>query len=199
MDNVNGKQGPFHDYIPKFVALYTKFRQEIVIKACKQTRLICKLTFKSWETFAEVTGGVFVSEARRKQNPDALGQLGQQGLVVQPQVRPLVAGPVVLAGHGLALLDVGLAVPAREPVPARAVVVVDFVGAGGVVATRRLSTLVDVHLAVVPHEAGVGAVAGVHVDAVVANALVQAGVRVAVVNVHLRKGYSLICNGTTFL
>ena len=96
-----------------------------------------------------------------------------------------VTGRPVFAGRDLTVRDVISAVLAGVAAPAGAAVVVDQVGAGGVVSAGLNLALVDVHLAGNAGEAGVVAVAGEHVDPVSALAPVLTRIRGTVVNVHL--------------
>ena len=104
---------------------------------------------------------------------------------IESRVGVLVAGGVVPTGRIHAVRDVQGAVLAGVARPAGAAVVVDLVGAGGVMTTRSHLALVYVHLAGLPSEPGVLAVAAEHVDAVRALPAVQTRGGLAVVDVEL--------------
>ena len=76
-------------------------------------------------------------EAQGESLPYCRWEGGQPRLFVEFQVRPLVAGAVVLAGRGLALPHVCLAVLVGVAGPTLTGVVVDLVDAGRLVAARR--------------------------------------------------------------
>ena len=94
-------------------------------------------------------------------------------VLIELRVGVLVAGGVVPAGRVQTVRDVLGAVLAVISRPAGAAVVVDQVGAGGVVTARLHLALVNVHLTGLPSEPGVLAVAAEHVDELVAVHLVM--------------------------
>ena len=126
---------------------------------------------------------IVVAEAAREIRPDLCWQI--LGVLIECGVGVLVAGGVVPAGGVQTVRDVLGAVLAVISRPAGAAVVVDQVGAGGVVTARLHLALVNVHLTGLPSEPGVLAVAAEHVDAVRAPPAVQTRGRLAVVNVEL--------------
>ena len=148
--------------------------------------LNCKtliLTIISIRTETLASRCFVVAEATREIRLDLSWQLIR--VLIQSRVGILVARSVVPAGRIQTVRDVLGAVLPVISRPAVAVVVVDQVDAGGVVAAGRHLALVDVHLAGLAGEAGVLAVAGEHVDAVRALPSVQTRGRLAVVNVEL--------------
>ena len=91
----------------------------------------------------------------------------------------------VFAGRVLAVRNIFSAVLAVVARPALAEVVVDEVGAGGVVPAGLHLALVDVHLVGLAGEAGVLTVAGEHVDPVSALAAIETRICLTVVNIDL--------------
>jgi hypothetical protein len=89
-----------------------------------------------------------------------------------------------LTWTSVTLLNIFKAVFAFISRPARAVIVVDFVYAGGVILAGRHFAFVYVDRAVGTLVPGVGAVAGVHVDSINAMAAMQARIILTIVYIY---------------
>lgn len=103
---------------------------------------------------------------------------------VQLLDRPLEARSIVLTRRGRTLVYVGFAVLSSVAFPTLARIVLDLVDTSGVVFALIGLAVVDVELAVLAFEAGVGTVAAVRVDTVQALSVVETGLGLAIVDVY---------------